>query len=79
MHYVIENGTLRQAPRGSEINSADFVELVDAQRYKVSADKQHNKFVIDFGFHEEMRSQIICNDRGEMLHALALVRQALGK
>ena len=78
-HFIIEDGCLTPAKRGSTINTAGFKVQLDCQRYKVSADEFHHKFLIDFGLHENQRSTIICANPGEMLIALALVKAALAK
>lgn len=61
-----------------EINTADYTIVEDANRWQVSEHRNGFQFLIDFGYRENTRSTIICNDAGQMVHAMILIKQALG-
>ena len=74
-YFVIESGVLRKKQRAVIIES-DYRVFEIKRRYEVLVNENHTKFLIAVGLDEAHRSTIICNDMGELLHALALVRNA---
>ena len=74
-YFSIEKGVLCEKSR-VVINSSEYRIFEIKRRYQISANEDQTTFLIDVGMDENHRSIIICNDMGELLHALALVRSA---
>ncbi len=78
MYFKVENGVLVPAPRGLEIDTSKYKMQIDRPHFRLSANKQHNSFLILFGIDHFKQNTVVCDNAGEMLHALALIKTAFG-
>jgi hypothetical protein len=58
------------------IDSTQYHVVEERQHFTVCENEHGNSWLIDFGYREDARRTIICNDAGELLAALNLVRAA---
>jgi len=78
MYFKVDNGILAPAKRGIEIDTSKYKVQINSKHFQLSADDQHHNFLIDFGISQSKRNTVICDNAGEMLHILALIKMAFG-
>lgn len=75
-YLSVEKGVLTPKNSKTEIDTSKY-KLVDGQRrFIVSQHTEDGSFLIDVGFRDTDRVTIVCDNMGELLHALAIVQTA---
>lgn len=75
-YFKVEDNQLKPVQRSVIINVDGYRVMEDTKRYSVSEHVGGQKWLIAFGYKEDARFTIICENAAELLYALGLVRTA---
>ena len=74
--FVVNNAVLRVRTDPEGIDLAQYAVIECRRRFVVLQNKSGDKFLIHVGYRDNQRSTIVCDNMGELITALALVRTA---
>lgn len=75
-YFTINGSQLIPAHRTVRIDAAEYQVVEDTKRYSVSEHVSGDKWLIYFGYKQDARYTIICENAAELLDALSLIRTA---
>lgn len=72
--FSVNNTVLQLDMIHPDLNEYEVIE--ERRRFSVLQNKNGRKFLIQVGYRDNQRSTIVCDNMGELVTALALVRTA---